>query len=159
MAAPAAGLVEIQVPISLGVVLICLACLSTRLPWVLDKVTASVEKQFCPSAVYGKSNRTADPLPALVHSAIEEGKVLGVEFVGEEVGKVADLHRNLTKRADDIAGNLSRAAGVHLFLDGPSCVHVRAEFCVEPLGIFVAVSVYLVRALLDGCTEGCRWRL
>ena len=30
----------------LGAALICPACVSTRLPWVLDKVTAYVEKQF-----------------------------------------------------------------------------------------------------------------
>ena len=30
--------------------------MSTRLPWVLGKVTAPVEKQFGPSAVYGKSD-------------------------------------------------------------------------------------------------------
>ena len=52
VAAPAAGLVEMEVLMCLGVVLICLACVITRLPWVLDKVTASVEKQFGPSAVY-----------------------------------------------------------------------------------------------------------
>ena len=56
VAAPAAGLVEMEVLVCLGVVLICLACASTRLPWVLYKVTASVEKEFCLSAVYGKSN-------------------------------------------------------------------------------------------------------
>ena len=62
VAAPAAGLVEMEVLVCLGVVLICLACVSTRLPWVLDKATASVEKQFGPSAVGGKSNRAAGPL-------------------------------------------------------------------------------------------------
>ena len=62
MAAPAAGLVEMEVPMCLGVVLICLACVSTRLPWVLDKATAPVEKQFGLSAVHGKSNRAAGPL-------------------------------------------------------------------------------------------------
>ena len=54
---------------------------------------------------YGKSNRAADPLCkrllALVHSVAEEGEVLGVDFAGDEVGEVADLHRNLTKRVDD----------------------------------------------------------
>ena len=59
MAAPAAGLVEIEVPVCLGVVLICLAFVSTRLSWDLDTVTAYVEKEFGPSAVYGKSNRAA----------------------------------------------------------------------------------------------------
>ena len=59
VAAPSADLVEMEVLICLGVVLICLACVSKRLPWALDKVTASVEKQFGPSAVFGKSNRAA----------------------------------------------------------------------------------------------------
>ena len=58
----------------LGVVLICLTCVGTRLPWVL------VKKQFGPSAVYGKSNRAADPLCKhsldLVLSIVEEGDVL-----------------------------------------------------------------------------------
>ena len=66
----------------LGVGLICLACLSTRLPWVLDMVTVSVEKQFGASAVKGKSNRAAGPLCkhllALVHSVVEEGEVCEV---------------------------------------------------------------------------------
>ena len=44
MAAPATCLVEMEVRVCLGVVIICLACVSTRLPWVLDEVTASVEK-------------------------------------------------------------------------------------------------------------------
>ena len=157
------SLVEILVLMCFGAVLICLACVSTRLPWVLDKATASVEKQFGPSAVYGKSNRAADPLCnhllALVHSAVEEGEVLGVESAGDEVGEVADLHRNLTKRADDKPENASRAVGVHLCPDGPNCVRVRAEFCVDLLGSFVVVFVYLARALLDGCTEGRRWRI
>ena len=52
MATPAAGLVEMEVLVCLGVVLICLACVCTRLPWVLDKVATSVGKQFGPSAVY-----------------------------------------------------------------------------------------------------------
>ena len=90
VAAPAAGLVEMDVLACLRVVLICLARVSTRLPWVLDKVTASVKKEFGPSAVYGKSNRAADllcgHLLALVHSAVEKGEVLGVEFAGDEVG-------------------------------------------------------------------------
>ena len=62
VATPAAGLVKMIVLVFLGVVLICLACVGARLPWVLDKVAASIEKQFCPSAVYGKSNRAADLL-------------------------------------------------------------------------------------------------
>ena len=47
-------------------------CVSTRLPWALGKAAASVEKQFGPSAVHGKSDRAADllckHLLALVHS-------------------------------------------------------------------------------------------
>ena len=118
VAAPAAGLVEMEVSMCLGVVLICLTCVGTRLPWVLDEVTASVEKQLGPSAVYGRSNRAAGllckHLLALVHSVVEEGEVLGVEFAGEEVGEVADLHRNPTRRADDKAGNASRVANICL---------------------------------------------
>ena len=52
VAAPTAGLVEMEVLVCLGVVLICLACVSTRLPWVLNKVTASVEKEFGPSSIH-----------------------------------------------------------------------------------------------------------
>ena len=67
----------------LGVALICLACVSTRLPWVLDKVKASAEKQFGPFAVYGNSNRAADLLCkhslALVHSAVKEFLVAKVD--------------------------------------------------------------------------------
>ena len=89
-AAPAAGLVEMKAPVCPGFVLICPACVSTRLPWILDKVTESAEKQYGPSAVYGKSNEAADPLCkyllALVHSAVEEGKVPGVEFAGDFQG-------------------------------------------------------------------------
>ena len=116
MAAPAAGLVEMEVRVCLCVDLICLASVSTQLPWVLGKVRASVEKQFGPSADYGKSNRAADPLCkhllALVRSVVEEDKVPGVEFAGEEVGEVADLHRTPTKCANDKAGNASRVVGV-----------------------------------------------
>ena len=83
--------------------------------------------------------------------------MLGVEFADDEVGVVADLHRNVTKRVDDKAGNASRVVGVYLCLDGPSCVRVRAEFFVELFGGFVGVSVYLVRALLGGCTEDRGW--
>ena len=62
VAAAAAGLVEINVLVCLGVVLVCLACVSASLSWVLDKVTESAEKHFGQSAVNGKSNRAADPL-------------------------------------------------------------------------------------------------
>ena len=58
-----------------------------------------------------------------------------VSSQANEVGEVADLHLNLFKRADDKAGNASRVVGVHLCLDVPSCVRVRAEFIVELLGI------------------------
>ena len=73
-----------EVPMCLGVVLICFTCVSTRLPWVLDKATAPAEKQLGPSAVYGKSNRATDllckHLLAPVHSAVEEGEVASAEF-------------------------------------------------------------------------------
>ena len=62
VATPTAGLVKMEVLVFLGVILICLACVGGQLPWVLDKVAASVEKQFDPPAVYGKSNRAADSL-------------------------------------------------------------------------------------------------
>ena len=52
LAAHAAGLVEMEVIMCLGVVLICLACVSTRLLWVLNKATTPVEKQLGLSAVY-----------------------------------------------------------------------------------------------------------
>ena len=74
MDAPAADLEKMEVTMCHGAVLICLACVGTRLPWALGKVSASAEKQFGPSAVYSKSNRAADPLCknllALVHSAV-----------------------------------------------------------------------------------------
>ena len=163
MTTPAAGLVKMRALVFLGVVLICLACGGARLPWVLYKVAASVERQFGLSAMYGKSNRAADSLCkhlfALAHSVIEESEVLGVEFAGDEVGEVANLNRYLTKRADDEAGDAPRVVGVHLCLDGPRNVRVRAGFCVELLGSVVVVFVYLVRALLDGCTEGHGCRL
>ena len=54
-------------------------CVSTRLPWALGKVAASVEKQFGPSAVHGKSDRAADLLCkyllALVHSDFSDRAV------------------------------------------------------------------------------------
>ena len=46
VATPAAGLVKIEVLVLLDVVLICLACVGARLPWVLDKIAASVETQW-----------------------------------------------------------------------------------------------------------------
>ena len=65
-----------------------------------------------PSAVYGKSNRAAHSLCehffALVHSVVEEGEVLGVEFAGDKAGEVADLYRNFTECADDEARNAPR---------------------------------------------------
>ena len=45
VATPAAGLVKMKEPVCLGVVLIHLACVSTRLSWVLEKIATSVEKQ------------------------------------------------------------------------------------------------------------------
>ena len=109
--------------------------------------------------MYGKSNRAADSLGklslALVRSVVEEGEVLGVEFAGDEVGEVADLHRNLTKHADDKAGNASRVVGVQLCLDGPSCVSVRAEFSWQ---FCDSLRIPCPRAMV-GCTEGGGWRL
>ena len=55
VATPAAGLVIMKKLVCLGDVHICLACVITRLSWVLDKVATSAEKQFDPSALYGKS--------------------------------------------------------------------------------------------------------
>ena len=110
MAAPAAGLVEMDVLICLGVVLICLVYVSTRLPWVLSKDAASFEKQFGPSAAYGKSKRAAGPLHkqllALVRGVDKEGGVLGVGVVGDKVGEDADLNRYL------VAGGLVASACV-----------------------------------------------
>ena len=42
VATPAAGLVKMKVLVCLGVVLICLACVCTRLSWVLGKVAKSL---------------------------------------------------------------------------------------------------------------------
>ena len=137
VATPAAGLVKMEVIEFRGVVLVCLACVGAWLPWVLDKVATYVEKQCGPSALYGKSNRVAHSLCehffALVHSVVEEGEVLGVEFPGDKAGEVADLHRSFTECADDEAGNAPRVVRFHLCLDGPGC----AGFCVELLGSFV----------------------
>ena len=109
-----------------GVALVCLAYVGAWLPWVLDKVAEPAEKQFGPSAVYGKSNQAPDSLCkhffALVYSVVEESEVLGVEFAGDEDGEVANLHRNHTERADDEAGDAPRVVGVNLCLDGPSYV-------------------------------------
>ena len=55
----AAGLVEMEVPKCLGAALVCLACVGTRLLWVLNKVAAPVEKRFGPSEVPGKSDGEA----------------------------------------------------------------------------------------------------
>ena len=51
-----------KVLLCLDAVLICLECVVTRVPWVLDKATVSAENQFGPSAVNDKSNRAADLL-------------------------------------------------------------------------------------------------
>ena len=64
-------------------------------------IIASPQDQLGPSAVYGKPNRAARSLCehffALVHSAVEEGLVLGVEFAGDKADEVADLHRNFSR--------------------------------------------------------------
>ena len=130
VATPAAGLVKMKVFVFRGIVLICFACVGAWLPWVLNKVAAPVEKPLGPSVVYGKSNQASGSLCkhllALIHSVVEESKVLGVEFAGDEVGELANLHRNLTERADDEARDAPRVVGVHLFLDWPSYVRGRA---------------------------------
>ena len=46
VAALAAGLVEMEVHMSLGVALACLACVGTRLPGVIGEVKAPVVKRF-----------------------------------------------------------------------------------------------------------------
>ena len=51
VATPAAVLVKMEVLVCLSVVLICLSCVCTRLPWVLDQVATSVKKQFGPFLV------------------------------------------------------------------------------------------------------------
>ena len=51
VAAPAAGLVEVEVPMFLGAALVCLACVGTRLPWALSEVTEPFEENFGPSVV------------------------------------------------------------------------------------------------------------
>ena len=56
---------------------------------------------------------------ALVHSVVEESEVLGVEFAGDEVGEIANLRRNHTKRADDEAGDAPRVVGVFSVSTGP----------------------------------------
>ena len=48
VAAPAAGQVEMEVLMCLGVVFICFACVGTRLSWVHDGVIAPAEKKFGP---------------------------------------------------------------------------------------------------------------
>ena len=62
MVAPAAGLVEMEVPICLGYVLTSLSRVSTRLPLALSKIAESADKQLGPSVVYSKSNQAAGPL-------------------------------------------------------------------------------------------------
>ena len=71
----------------LGVALICLACVSTRLPWVLDKFMKSVEKQFglfyAPfrlsssrvKSFNGGRFRRADGLLRAVHVGIWKGRL------------------------------------------------------------------------------------
>ena len=47
---PATGLVEMKAPMCPGVAPVCLACVGTRLYWVLGGVMEPVGKQFGPSA-------------------------------------------------------------------------------------------------------------
>ena len=106
VAARAAGLVEMEILMCLGAVLVCLVCVASRVKWVLGEITAPVDKQFGP-AVYRKSERAAGPLcgdfPALVLSGAEEREDPGAELASGE------------------AGHAPRAAGSHLYLDGPGC--------------------------------------
>ena len=92
MAASVAGLVETEISACLGAVFVCLACVGTRLPWVLGEIAAPFEKQFGPSAVYSKSGRAADPLCGDAATSVlddnEEGGVLGAVLVGDEAGGV-----------------------------------------------------------------------
>ena len=80
MAAPAAGLVEFEVLMCLGVALVRLACVGTWLPWVLGEVTAPAKKQFGPSTEHSKPDRAADPVwedaIALVLGVVGEGAVI-----------------------------------------------------------------------------------
>ena len=103
MTAPTAGLVEVEVFVRFSVVLVCFVRVRTRLPWVFDEIAAPVEKQFGPPPMDGKTERAADPLRedalALLLGDVEEGKVLGAELTGDEVGEVADLRRDLAERA------------------------------------------------------------
>ena len=91
VAAPAAGLVEIDVLMCLGAVLVCLALVGTRLPGVLDETnTVPVEEQFGPSAVNSKSDRAAGSLSedvlAVVLGDVEEGGVVGVGYLRTRAG-------------------------------------------------------------------------
>jgi len=123
----AAGLVNTEVLMRLGVVLVCLSR-GYGLLWVLDEITAPVEKHFGPSAMNSISERAADPLRedilalSLVLYDVEKGEVLGAELACEKVGEVADLSRDLAERAGDKARHGPRVARVRLCLDGSSCV-------------------------------------
>ena len=99
MATPAAGLVKMQVLVCLGAVLICLACVSTRLPWVLDKTTASVEKEFGPSAVYNELELK------LIQSNITQKPVLR-----GEVGACRFTQLTSTAKRYAVYGKSNRAA-------------------------------------------------
>ena len=71
VAIPAAGLVKMKVLVFLGVVLICLACVGARLPWVLDEVAASVIYFL----KYGHGRATADRggvAPLVIGSAYQK---------------------------------------------------------------------------------------
>ena len=147
VAASAAGLAKIRVLMCLGVVLFCLACVGTRLPWVLGEATAAVEKKFGPPEVYSKSDRAADALCAdvlvFLFGDVEKGEVPSAEPAGDEAGEVADLLRVLTERADDKAGHAPRVASVNLCPGGSSFVRGRAEFRVEFRGCLVVVHVLI----------------
>jgi len=93
MTAPPAGLVEVEVPMGLSVVLVRLAWVRMQQPWVLGEIMATVEKQFGAPTVDGKSERMADSLQrscplALLLDDVEEGEVLGAELTRDEVGEV-----------------------------------------------------------------------
>ena len=70
--------------------------------------------------VYSISDRAAGPLCedalALVFGKVAEGEMPGAEFAGDEPGEVADLRRDLTKRADAKAGHASRVASAYISL-------------------------------------------
>ena len=52
VAAPAAEMVEMEVPMCRGAALVCLACFDTRLPFIPEDTKEPVEKQLGPHAVW-----------------------------------------------------------------------------------------------------------